>query len=173
MAVPVMLSVNVEMFVLRRFMNMDMLVTFGHMEPNTGKHENARRAKSPIELPLPDGKCQRGPGKRSDGKIGAGPGGAKIPQCPDKENKAQAVAKKADGCCAKNDAGGGKLSTQCKRYAGIHHAGNKALPHRNLRGIAAGNLPCEIVVDTPAEAGGSNQDRSGRNSKFLVAGKRK
>ena len=107
MLVPVVLVVNVEMIVCHRFMNMRVLMALGYVEPNTGKHENARRAKSPIQLPLPDGKGERSSGKRGDRKIGPCTRGAEIPKSPHKKRKAQAVAEKADDRRTEYHAGGG------------------------------------------------------------------
>ena len=80
----VMLVVDVQMFVLLELVNMRVLVAFGEVEPYAGQHENTRRAKPPVELPLPDRKGKGRTRKRGGGKIGAGAGCAEMPQCPDK-----------------------------------------------------------------------------------------
>lgn len=101
--------VNVWVGVFERLMRVRMLVMLGQMQPNPNPHQGGgdpeRRRRRFAQQQDGDGGTDEG----CRGEISAGAGRAQIPQCPHKENQAQAIAQQAHyhGCARGGPSGQG------------------------------------------------------------------
>jgi hypothetical protein len=162
----VMLVVIVKVFVLHRLVNMLMLVAFGNVQPDAYEHENSRETERPIQPTLPEGEGERSARERRSGKIGPCSSCAEMTERPHEKNETDAIAEETDDRNAQGDGHCGKFRADGEGQSCIGDACAETLPHCNLRRVPAGDFACEVVVNSPTEAGCGDEQRAARDGKI-------
>ena len=105
---PMMLVVQMRVLMLDRLVRMLVLVPLGQVEPDAESHQPASGQQLPARLLAEHGNRQQGADKGRCREIGAGACGPEMPQRQDEQDKAGAVAEKADQHAAQKRAGCGE-----------------------------------------------------------------
>ena len=79
---------------------------------------------------------------------------------PNEKHEAHTVTKETDSRHGKNSIQGRQFRANGECKAGIYSARDEAFPHGDLRWITAGDFTREVIINSPAKAGGDDKERA-------------
>ena len=149
-----------------RNMGVHVFMLFSQVQPDASRHQRASNPKPGAWRIAQHDEGNSGPHERRDRKIGAGPGSAEVAQGQHKEDQAQAISAEAHDPGKKCAARRRHRHPEGKRDGEIHHAGDQALDACDLYGVTGRYFARQVVVDSPAQAGADNRNRSPWHAQF-------
>ena len=156
----VMLIVHVPMLVLDFFVLVLMVVPLGQVQPYAQCHQHCGNRQIDRERLAEEEHRDRHADERGGRIVCARARGSNVSQRQNEQHQAEAVTDRADKsgnreCCVV-----GNVDALPQSKQKIDGAGRQALHHRDLHGIAEGNLAGQVVVQRPAQAGAGNRNRT-------------